>query len=196
MPDPLPITRITIEGELGTGVFEAYHMSISPGLRTGYVVGGRGSTVNAVLGAATGQGSDSKRKGVYIDAGGGAMTWELQFRQWEGSTDKQDDPLQWGDSPDPGVHTKTSATGADAFSKLECLMYWLEQTTIDSDQPAQLEYGQHYAEGVYDPKDVVLEEPRIQQTAEDGSWISGSMTLVSAANLQEILDAVVRTQGE
>ncbi len=192
MPDPLDTLRITIDSELGTGVFEMYSTTVAPSLRTGYVVGGRGSTVNAVLGQLAGDGEDSKRKGVYLDAGGGALTWNIQFRQWEGASDDQNNALQWGDDPDPGVHTKTSATGADALSKLECLVFWLEQSTIDSDNPATLEYGQHYPDGVYSAKDIVFEEPQIRDVAEDGTWISGDFTLVSAADLSQIQDAALR----
>jgi len=192
MPDPLPTLRITIDGELGTGVFETYHTTVAPSLRTGYVVGGRGSTVNAVLGQLANDGEDSKRKGVYLDAGGGSLTWSMEFRQWEGSSDEHGDPLQWGDSQDPTVHTKTSATGASALSKLECLLYWWEQTTIDSENPALLAYGQHYDQGLYEPKEIVFEEPTIRDVAEDGQHITGSMTLVSAANLRDIQDAANR----
>lgn len=192
MPDAKQTFTLTISGELGTARFSSYYTTLAPGLRTGYVVGGRGSTVNAVLGQLAGDGEDSKRKGVYLDAGGGAMTIQLEWRKWEGARDAGDQPLQWGDDPDPSAHTKTSATGTSALNQLECLLYWLEQTTIDSDQPAQLEYGQHYPGGLYDPVDVVFEEPQIRDVAEDGTWISGSMTLVSAANLQEIQDAFLR----
>ncbi|QRY21739.1 hypothetical protein JT689_01655 (plasmid) [Halobacterium sp. GSL-19] len=191
----MDIVRITIDSELGTGIFEMYSTNIQPSLRTGYVVGGRGrgSTVNAVLGQITNDGEDSKRKGVYLDAGGGSLIWSIGFRQWSESTGPDGDPLQWGDDPDPSVHTKTSASGdARALSKLECLVYWLAQSTIDSENPATLEYGQHYPDGVYSAKDVVFEEPQIRNVADDGTWISGDLTLVSAANLSQIQDAASR----
>lgn len=191
MPDPLQTVRLTIDSELGTGVFEAWATSVAPGLRTGYVVGGRGSTVNAVLGQAAGQ-EDSKRKGVYLDAGGGSATFTISFRKWEGATDNQEQPLQWGSTSDTDVHSETSATGADAYSQLDCFFHWLEQSTIDSESPAQLEYCQHYPGGVYDPVDVVFEEPKVRQVAEDGSWINADLTLVSAADLSEIHDAALR----
>ncbi|MUV59972.1 hypothetical protein [Halobacterium sp. CBA1126] len=192
MPDAKQTVTITIDSSLGTGIFEFWATSIAPSLRTGYVVGGRGSTVNAVLGQLAGDGEDSKRKGVYLDAGGGTMMYNLELKKWEGASDEDGNLLQWGDTPDPSVHTKTSASGMDAYSQLECLTYWLEQSTIDSENPALLEYGQHYDDGVYDPVEVVFEEPQIRQVAEDGSHITGTLTLASAANLRDIQDAALR----
>ncbi|WP_338417006.1 hypothetical protein [Halobacterium salinarum] len=192
MSDTKQTITITISGELGTAKFATYYTTLAPSIRTGYVVGGRGSTVNAVLGNLAGDGNNSKRKGIYLDAGGGTMTYELNWRTWEGARNPDDQPLQWGDNPDPSVHTQTSATGATALDQLECLLYWLEQTTVDSENTATLEYGQHHSNGLYDPVDVVFEEPTIRDVAEDGSWVSGSLTLVSAANLSQIQDAASR----
>lgn len=184
MPKRLNKAVLHIDGELGSGEFHMRgSLEIAPSIRTGYVIGGRGSTVNAITGG-------DNRKGVFADLGGGATIVEISFRGWKGARDEDGSHLQWGDSADPTEHTKTSATGQGAVDQLECLLHWLEQTTIDSGNPATLEYGQHHPDGVYDPMQCVVEEPNLSKAAEDGSWFDGTLTFVSAVDIRERIDAL------
>lgn len=179
---------LTVEADVdgdGTAETGEFHMrgnlSITPSIRTGYLLGGRGSTVNSVTSSLAGAGQ-SKRQGFYLDLGGGARVVEVEFDQWEGSND------QWGDTGSSGSVTSTDATGADPMTQLDVLMQYFAVAEIDSRNPAVLEYGEHHDNGLYDPLDVVIEGPQGTRSAEDGSWFSGRMTFVTVESLDDVID--------
>lgn len=195
----LQYARLTIDGASpggvdATGVFEfAGNLEVVPGLRTGYLIGGRGSTTNAVVSSLIGSG-ESKRKGVYLDLGGGTRQVDINFWGWEGAKvdldgDGTKEDLQWGDTGDPSTTTVSDATGADPITQMDCLMEYLVTAEIDSRNPATLEYGEHHSAGLYDPLDVVVEGPQFTRAAEDGSWFVGQMTFLEAISGDEVLDA-------
>ena len=176
----------------------AGNLEISPEWRTGFLIGGRGSSINNVLQtAATGEGE--RGQGYYLDLGEGAHTIEINFRGWEGSQvpdtyDSNGKPAtykdaQWGDTGDSSTKTKTDMTGESALSQINCLEYYLSNVPVDSNNLATLAYGEYSSSGVYDPVDVVIEGPSMTKAAEDGSWFDGSMTLIEAAAFDDILSA-------
>jgi len=174
------------DGSVENGQFTLTDVEVAPSLRTGYLIGGRGSTVNNIISQFAGQG-ESKRKGFFYEAGGGAHTVELNVTQWEGSTDT------WGD-PDKPVGSKANATGEKAISQVDVLMQYLITANIDSTSPATLEYGEYSQQGRYSPLDVVVEGPQLNRAADDGSWFTGSWTCVAAADIRELFDAQQRRE--
>lgn len=185
------------DGVQEEGVFQMVgNLQVVPGLRTGYLIGGRGSTVNSIISSTVGAGQSNKQ-GFYLDLGGGARTVEVNFRGWEGAEFEDESgtvvPVQWGTDPNPSK-TKASATGQDSITQIDVLMKYLTVAEIDSRQPATLEYGEYASNGLYQPLDVVVEGPQFTRAAEDGSWFDGSMTLVSAADLNDAIDALERSE--
>ena len=193
------------DGQTETGVFEmAGNLTVRPQLRTGFILNGGGSTINSViasslddgkLGAIPGMGDaiedPSKRRGFYLDLGGGQMAWDIEFRGWEGSRDGDGVPLQWGDDPEPG-RSQTSATGEGPQTQMDVLMRYIETGTTDSRNLATLEVGEYSEDGLYAPRKVVLEGPQATMQAETSSGWDGSMTLIAAASLDQPWDASYR----
>lgn len=174
--------------EAGTFVM-ADDINIRPGLRTGFLLENRGSAVNSVISSfvesqteATGE-PLSKRKGIYLDLGGGVRSVEIEFTGWTGSN------LQWGNTGDDSELTVGDATGAKAFTQLEVLFHYLEIAEIDSRRPATLAYGQHHSDGLYEPMDVVLESPQGLRSSDDSSTFSGTLTMLSVQSLEKAIDA-------
>ena len=161
------------------------NLEVTPSLRTGYLIGGRGSAVNNILSQAVGAG-ESKRKQFFLEAGGGAHTVEVNFSGWEGSE-------TWGD-PDEPVGSKANATGEQPVSQIDVLMQYLITAQIDSTNPAKLEYGEYSSSGRFEPLDVVIEGPQMTRAAEDGSWFDGTITFIAAADIRELLDAQSRRE--
>jgi len=155
---------------------------VKPSIRTGFLVGGRGSTVNSVVSNTTG-GEQSGREGYRLDLGGGARIVEIEFTGWEGSDD------QWGNTGDGTEVTVGDATGASAVTQMEVLMEYLNVGEYDSRNPATLEYGEHHPDGIYSAIDVVLEGPQTRKTAEDGEWFQGTLTCISVQSLEDAVDA-------
>lgn len=165
------------DGSAETGIFEFEgNLNITTGIRTGFIIENRGSTINSVVSSNIGNG-ESKRRGVFLDLGGGTHYVEVNFRGWEGS------PGQWGDDgTDDGV-SKTDATGAGPVSQLDVLKKYLLVGEFDSRGPATLEYGEYSSSGVYEPLDVVVEAPQSTKAAEDGSWFDGSITFLEVIDM-------------
>ena len=199
----LQYARLTVDGSPGgqsaTGIFEfAGNLEIVPGLRTGFLIGGRGSTFNAVV-AETLRDQDSNRQGVYLDLGGGTRSVAINFLGWKGAQvdldgDGSTEPLQWGDTGNDSQVTVTDATGADPITQMDVLMEYLVTAEIDSRSPATLEYGEHHDGGLYDPLNVVIEGPQLTRAAEDGSWFTGQMTFLEAVDADQILDGQQRPE--
>lgn len=195
--------RLTIDGDpdedgtTETGVFEmAGNMTLAPGVRTGYLVGGQGSTANAVFGDLTG--TQSNREGVYLDLGGGVSKVDINFWGWEGATDQNGNNYQWGND-DAQTKTQASATGQDPLTQICVFIKYLETASIDSFGAATLEYGEFASDStdpdaLYDPIPVAIEGPEVERAAEDGSWFTGRITCLRAAELNKIVDGQQRPE--
>jgi hypothetical protein len=177
------------DGTAETGQFVMEdNINIKPGLRTGFLLNNRGSTVNSVISefakSKTEQTGEpvSKRKGIFLDLGGGVKSVEVEFSGWTGSN------LQWGNTGDPSQKTVGDATGAKALSQLEVLFHYLELAEIDSRNPATLAYGEHHSDGLYDSMDVVLESPQGLRSSDDSSTFTGTLTFLSVQSLDEAID--------
>lgn len=164
--------------ETGTFVLEG-NLVITPGIRTGYLLSNTAGNLNAFFGSLLSD-SQSRQEGLFLNLGAGARSWTVEFLQWEGSTG------QWGDTGSGG--SATDATDDGALTQLEVLLEYLATADIDSRSPATWEYGQHHSGGYYSSVDVVLEQPQMTKAAEDGSWFTGSITLLAAADITEIID--------
>jgi len=180
------------DGVEETGTFQfGGNLQITPSLRTGFLAGGTQSQLNSVIANLIDAG-ESQNQQFFVDAGAGAHAIEIQFRGWEGAQDSAGNPLKWGDSGDPGQLTATDATAASPISQICVFMQYLLTGTIDSRNPATLEWGEWAADGLYEPLNVVPEGPELTRAAEDGSWFEGTLTLISAADLQDAYDATKR----
>lgn len=171
------------DGTAETGVFEmSGNLTISPSIRTGYLVGGRGSTVNSVASSLAGQ-EESGREGFRLDLGGGALIVEIEFDGWEGSPD------QWGNTGDDSTTTMADATGAAPTTQMEVLIEYLNRGEFDSRDPARLQYGEHHSNGLFSELDVVVEGPNMRRSAKDGSWFTGTLTCISVQSIDDAIDA-------
>lgn len=185
--------------ESGLFVFKG-NTTVNPQIRTNFTVGGRGSQANNVIDEGTdfvqntaedfgiGDGaSNSKppsRAGFYLDLGGGKHLIEIEFDSWEGSS------LQWGNTGDTSQVTQADATGADPLTQMSVLMRYLNLGRSDSRTPASLSYGEYAQGGLYEPIDVVVADLSVQRSAEDGSWFTGSITLLETLRSDAPLDGV------
>lgn len=174
--------------ETGTFVFNTNH-TISPGVRTGYLVGPRGSRVHNIIADQTGDGED-RRQNFVLDLGGGVFKIDIEFTGYEGSTD------QWGDSSTQGL-SATHATGQAPISQASVLMKYLTAGEADSLTPATLAWGEYSSSGVYSAMDVAIEEPDVTVDYDDGdvSSFTGSLTCLSIADLSEAWDAQDRNSN-
>ncbi len=202
MSGPLGRARLTIEADADgdgtpeTGVFEmAGNLTVRPRLRTGFILNGRGSTVNSVIaGFLESRGADvedpSRRRGFYLDLGGGQWTVDIEFRGWRGSRDEEGVPLQWGDDPSPS-RSQSSATGQGPQTQIDVLMRYINVGQIDSRNTAILEYGEHSSDSdsLYDPVEVVLEGPQASRRAQESDGFDGRMTCIAAASFTDPWDA-------
>jgi len=172
------------DGSSETGRFEFRgNLEVVPTIRTGFLVGGAGSTVNAIFSETFGEGEE-KRKGVHLDLGGGTRAVEIQFTSWEGSPDR------WGATGGGLNATGTDATGASPLAQMDVLMQYMAIGEVDSRNPARLEYGLHGPGEPFDTLKVVMEQPRLSASSEDGPWFTGSMTFLSTVDLNETLDGI------
>lgn len=174
------------DGTKESGVFDmGIEVETSTKFRTGYLVGGRGSSANAIFTDLVSDG-ESDMEGVYLGFGGGVKVVEVKFQNYKGSSH------QWGNTGNGG--TKADATGEDAITQADVLARYIEAADIDSREPATLEHGEYSQSGRYSPDQVALEQPSLSRNySDDGNWFSGSLTCPSAADLTQALDAQNRT---
>jgi hypothetical protein len=178
----LESARLTLEadvdgdGAVETGVFSFDGpVEISPGIRTGNLIGPTGSNVGALVDVVTG--NDAGRAGFRLDAGGGAFVITVNFRGWEGSTNR------WGDG---SGEAKADAEGEGVFRQLSVLMRYLNRGEYDSRGGATFEYGEYSSSGVYAPINVAPEEPQVSFSAEEQiSTFDGSITLVATRSIEQ-----------
>lgn len=195
MPEPLQGARLELradadqDGTREDATFRMPSVDANPSIRTGHLIGGRGSTINNII-QQTVSGEDAQNSGFHLSLGGGAHIVELQFRGWEGSD------AQWGASPDPGVQNQTSATGAAAITQLDVLMRYLLVGEYDSRQEASdtavLHYGQYSDEGRYAGIPVAFEQPSFSKTRDEPSSFTGTITCLATGSFNEVVDALLR----
>jgi hypothetical protein len=187
------------DGNIETGVFSLVgNLEITEGIRTGYIVNGRGSTVNSVTSSLLADG-EAKRRGFYLDLGGGQHTYEISFTGWRGAYYENDQgnrvPVQWGNTGDDSQLTVGDATGEDPVTQMQIFFNYLRTAEIDSRRPARLQVGQYHPDGVLDDHlQVVVESPRGSHVARDYSTWDGTITLIEAEALGETVDAAVREE--
>jgi hypothetical protein len=193
----LPPTDVDGDGTDESGEFHmAGDLEIAPAIRTGFLIGGRGSQVNNILARAAGAG-ESSQGGFFLDLGAGARTVSVKFSSWKGARDSDGNPLQWGNEGADDAPTKADATGADAITQIDVLMQYLAVGRVDSSSPATLHYGEHHTtsvhpdgeDGLYDPLNVVIETPDLTRPTGEGNSFSGEITFVEAAAIEEVHDA-------
>lgn len=161
------------EFELDAGI------EITTSVRTGKLFDGRGA---GILSAAAEQigAIDDGRAGFSLDIGGGALVVDIQFTNFEGSQG------QWGDGSNDSA---ADATGEDVWRQLSVLTRYLQVGTFDSEDPANLSFGEFRFGGEYPRLAVTPEEPRLTVAADDPAIITGNITLVSTRAFDDVLSA-------
>lgn len=172
-------TDETGEFDLSTGI------EITPGIRTGDLIGQAGSNAGAIIDyVAPGSGG---RAGFNLDIGGGAATYEISFRGYEGNNDP------WGDG---SADNQADASGEGVFRQMSVLHRYLNQGTFDSTSSATLEWGDYDsgASAAYSAIDVTPEEPRTTFDADaESSVFGGTITLVAT---RAIADAATPSEQQ
>lgn len=197
----LELPDVDFGGSIGTvtGVFHMYgDAEITESIRTGFVVGGRGSTVNGIVQSTLGT-DQPMRKGVYVDLGGGQHTLEVQFIGWEGAQDTDGNSLQWGSSASTTTVNAATATGAAPTTQMQVFINYLRHGTFGSISPARARFGE-YSDGTYgvsagsmdDYLPVAIESPSFTRSAGENTTYNGSLTLVEALTTSDALDAAAK----
>ena len=164
--------RLTIGGE--TFEFEK-NISITTGVRTGFLVGGSGSTLTSVVTSFLDDGnpfngSGEQRAGLFLDLGGGVRTVQIESQTFMGNDD------QFG-----------GEGGADEWAQADELMHAIETTQIDSRGTATLEYGKYGDE--YPAMSVIIEEPTVTLDTENYGIAEFSLTCIKAQDLQDVFES-------
>lgn len=198
---------LEIDGNLGVydGVTAAFHIREDlediEELTHDHLIGNRGQIVSEVYdqvtdvaGLTEGPSQRNRRSGYHLDGGAGTDIWTLT-----GLSSVDDPDEQWGDgstdSNDPADKSPLDATGCSPTTKRDVLGAWLAQNRIDSTTPARLYRGEwstgKYADsaGVFDrPIPVIVQETRLQRSADDPTVTEVSLTLVRTSKLTNLDD--------
>ena len=177
-------------------------LRVSHQTRTGFLIDGQGSTVIDTItdlydDLAEGDDLEGRRKGFYLDLGGGAHVVDVEA-QVSGPVPPETDH-QWGTGDgDPA----TDATGAHPIEKIQLLDKILQIAEIDSRGPqaslgeypeghtATLSIGRYSADGPYDPLQVAPEEPEFSFDSEqETSTATVSINFVDIFSLGQSTDA-------
>lgn len=181
------------DGSREEGIFRMYgDPDVTEFVRTGYIVGGRGSTVNSILQEATG--GESQRRGVHLDLGGGVHGFQIDFRGWEDAKDANNQDVTWGD-PSYSSPSVENATGADPLTQSNVFMKYLTVGEFDSrgGDEAVFEYGEWSDEGLFEPIDVVFEQqPQLTCRAEEDGFLNGTIFLVATQDISDLGHSALR----
>lgn len=176
------------DGSAETGTFDlSAGIEITPGIRTGDLVGGIGSQAAAIVDFVPNVG-DSGRAGFNLDIGGGAATYEVAFSGYEGNNDP------WGDGSNDN---QADASGEGVFRQMSVLHRYLNRGTFDSRDAATLAWGDYSSSGAYSTISVTPEEPRMTFAAEEQTSVfDGTITLISTRAIEDAAQTASQQQNE
>ena len=178
-----------VDGAQRTAEFHfAGDLEITPERIPKYLLDGRAAIVNNYFKEQTGE--QNTGSSVFI-GDQSIQTVQIEFKGWEGSVDSAGNDLQWGDDPTSGG-TKTSATSEGPLEQMAVLNYYLNNTVIDSGNPAELEYGEWSQSGRYRPMNVIIEGPQLSRASNDVQRFSGSIRFLKATDLNLAGDSAKR----
>jgi hypothetical protein len=126
---------------------------------------------------------DGLRQELSLDIGGGIHAITIDFLGYTGS------PHQWGNTGAGG--TPADATGEDVHAQMAVFDRYLQTATIDSKNPATLEFGEYSSDSStrYGPLQVIPENPNIVfNSPEESSVFDGSVTWIETISLDQALD--------
>jgi len=164
------------DGQAEQGVFDlSTGVSITPGIRTGDLIGQTGSQAAALIDYVSP--GDQGRAGYNLDVGGGAAFYRVEFRGFEGSSGR------WGNGSSDDV---ADAEAEDVWRQLSVWQRYLNRGEFDSRSPATFEWGDYSSSGAYDPIAVSVEEPAATFSAEEQTSVfSGDVTLISVRAIEQ-----------
>ena len=185
---------LVIENGDRTGIFE-FQSDLEPRAegRRSFLLGGRGGAINQLLSLLDEEGDLSSRESFFLDGGLGRRELTLTATLIGGGTA---DALQMGDgSSTGGEPTEWDATGAQPMSQWAILDHWISETRIDSENPAELHYGEwsdgeYVEEGVYAPRRLVILEWNVDKPRDEPSTATVTLTFESAAGFSEAAEAL------
>jgi len=122
------------------------------------------------------------RQELSWDIGGGVHAITIDFAGYTGS------PFQWGNTGEGD--TPADATGEDVHAQMAVFDRYLQTATIDSKNPAVLEFGEYSSDDAtrYGPLNVVPENPNaVFNSTEESSIYEGSVTWVETLSLDQAL---------
>lgn len=155
-------------------------MQLTPQVETQDLIAQAGTNALSFIDWATG--GDSGRGGINFNFGGGVAATEISFVLPAG-----DASLSWGDGSSDDA---ADATGSDVLHQLSVWDRYMDRAETDSLAPATLSWGMYSSSGVYDPKQVAIQNPTATfDVREQASTFDGSVTLVSVRDLEAIASA-------
>lgn len=186
-----------IEGQQVTGRFEFPsppddEATLQGEGRTGYLVQGAGDQLYSILTDAQGNAGEANRKGFAQDFGGGEFTLTFSTMLHEGGVLPDGSSYQWGSSASNGL-SETSATGQSGYEQAQLFLNYWRYSSIDSQTPARLTFGEWHPDGVFDPLDVVFEQPSIDLAVGDAGFARVTVTCIETATLDAVVDGASQT---
>lgn len=185
------------DGTTENGVFEmAGDIQITEETNPSYLIGGRGSTINAILGDII-QDQAGRRRQIYVDVGAGSHLFEIQFLGWKGAIDSAGNELTWGDSSET-KGTIANATGQGPQEQINVFHRYIKFARMGSVfEDVRLKIGMYNPTTSANWPDyltVALERPRHTAAAEEFEQYDGSITCVEVQPVSGTIDAVNRLE--
>jgi len=178
---PLQGGKLTIDGDTFEFKFgqQDQPVTFSGSVRTGFLLNGQGSTGIALARdflddfKLNNSQSNNNRAGFFLDGGGGVQAWQFEVFAPEGNTD-----YEWG-----------GYAGADPLTMRDVFTHKAATVRIDSGNTATLETGEYSSQGMFEPQNVVIEQPSLEVNSADPA-VHGTVTCLKAADASRVLDGL------
>lgn len=184
-------------------------LRVNPRLQIDHLLGHEGSNLQSILTSRSGE-VTAKRQGYYLDLGAGRHTIEIDFIGWEGATDGDGNPVQWGvrSGADGGTANQDilNATGDDPLTQAMLLEEYVRRGEYDSRaEHAKLRFGEYsggtntvgnaYPSGLHDDYlHVVPISCNLVRDVENPESFDGSIILQEAASIGSAVDAIMELE--
>ena len=176
------------DGTKETGVFEISggaegQASYTEEVQIDPIIGGSAQNINSAIQQYI-FGENHRRRGIYIENGGGAHIFDIQFNGWEGSSN------QWGD----GSGTlPADATGEGPRRQIQIFQNYLRKGSIDSLNPAVVQFGEYNPNGSLDDQlYMFVGSPTLTNSVTAEKTFDGTMQLVEIERLDIPIDILER----
>lgn len=176
-------------GRFEFGPAQEGRLTVSEGVRTGYLLQGSLSQLSALITDFIDE-DEADRKGFYVDLGGGQHTFDIRFESPKDSEKPGGGLYQWGTTADDSVLEPHSATGAGRITQLQVFSNFVRRGKTDSFTPGRFQFGQYHESGILEDEIAVgIESPSGRLVNDGSSRFEGSMTLIELRTLREPVEA-------